>query len=43
MKQEGLPAFLNAPTLTVQAPTGKATIPNPLLGYTIDRWGVKYA
>ena len=39
MKESGLPPFLNEPTLEVQTPSGKQTLPNPFLGYTIDRWG----
>ncbi len=39
VKESGLPAFLNQPTLEVQTPTGKQTMPNPFLGYTIDRCG----
>ena len=37
MKESGLPAFLNERTLEVETPTGKQTLPNPFLGYTIDR------
>ncbi|KAI7845831.1 hypothetical protein COHA_000741 [Chlorella ohadii] len=36
VKESGLPAFLNQPTLEVQTPTGKQTLPNPFLGYSID-------
>jgi hypothetical protein len=37
VKESGLPPFLNQPTLEVQTPSGKQTLPNPFLGYTIDR------
>lgn len=37
VKESGLPSFLNERTLEVETPSGKQTIPNPFLGYTIDR------
>lgn len=39
VKESGLPSFLNEATLEVQTPSGKQTLPNPFLGYTIDRCG----
>lgn len=39
VKESGLPPFLNERTLEVQTPSGKQILPNPFLGYTIDRCG----